>query len=134
MTTTQSSLSTSFVNNEVGLFSLFPRLRCELQDAIWKAALPDSRIITIQIGDVYQTSPNGPVPAVLHVCQNSRKLAGITYKLVSAPHLTTKRFNFNKDIVVLKPLHIGARAANRLAAFDGTISLLENLRYLVVDD
>jgi hypothetical protein len=60
-------------------FTLFPKLPLELRDTIWKLALP--RPQTVEIHEYRDRPFKLPVPVVLHVDQEARRLAKRHYTL-----------------------------------------------------
>ena len=58
-------------------FEVFSRLPNELQDLIWKhaVAMEDDRIVELRTGPKTQVFSSCPIPALLHVSQDSRQIA-----------------------------------------------------------
>ncbi|KUJ17763.1 uncharacterized protein LY89DRAFT_733589 [Mollisia scopiformis] len=62
-------------------FHLFPNLPAELRKKIWEAARPEPRVVRVSTKGREWGSTKGKVPALLHVCFESRQIALQWYKL-----------------------------------------------------
>lgn len=69
------STSTRIRDNPLSTFTLFPNLPTELQDKIWRGALPGPRIIQLHYLNGRFSFRGARPPPVLHACRASREVA-----------------------------------------------------------
>jgi hypothetical protein len=84
-------------------FHAFPNLPAELQNMIWRYSLPGPRVIRAAYieGEDYAKGSfvfrDACPPAVLHVCQNSRREALIFYQSLSESVSTNSVFEYDSE-------------------------------------
>jgi hypothetical protein len=118
---------TPLISHQTGLeFTLFPKLLLELRLKIWGLSIPQEQKVVISelfayystpiIKDGrrqslygYETKPTEPVPAILHVSQESRAEALKTYTLTWGVHREYPIYvDYSKDILLFDH-HPGGR-------------------------
>jgi hypothetical protein len=89
-------------------FTCFPKLAQELQDMVWKLALPDANVVQIyavRISYAVQIlKASYQVPALLHVCRESRLVARKRYQTIFDAEFGDKHVYFNpaRDVLFIR--------------------------------
>lgn len=128
----------------------FSKLPAEIREEIWEYALPSSRIVKIEWKATAKSSGTNSnlassymdlVPAMLHICRQSRAIALEIYTLVACQPFTKQLLYINlyDDIVHIKEQHTSSLFSNplydlRKIANVKTSRLLGELRNLALDN
>jgi hypothetical protein len=87
------------------IFTLFPKLTPELRCKVWQYAIPAGRVVDIVYDEDqdHYFSFHAKIPAVLHVCFESREIALKIYDLCfgTKTHATAIPFDFKRDCFML---------------------------------
>jgi hypothetical protein len=75
--------------NPPNTFHAFPNLLLELKNMIWRYSPPGPRVIRAELhSKIYFIFKDAHPPTALHICQNSRQEALLSYKLLSKSEFT----------------------------------------------